>query len=311
MRLRTIATVALSSRDFPSLADKLAEASRWVDLATGEGASLVVLPELLNRFCGDGEGHPLLRRIEDYAFDDWQAETASLIEQAGRRKIWLTIPVLHREDGRLFNSFFLVSPEGKVAWRFDKLWPTPVELDAGVVPGTVTTYDWEGVRLGGAICFDTCFSDTFRSQVPLGVELFLIPSQWPGGAPVEFFCRHYGVRAAVAYPAWSRIVDIDGLAVVEGGYRQESLRFGFGAPVFTATLNFDRVALYGNINQLQIRAIREKYGARVRIVYDQLNCLWFLESRDPDLAETEIMKEFGLITARDYFQDCKFRVKEA
>lgn len=312
MNLRTLSVIALSCRDFPNLDAKLQEAVRWIGLAASEGAQLVVLPELLNRFCGNGEGNPLLQSCGDMAFDDWETATAPLIESAKSHKIWLTIPVLHRDEGALYNSFFLVSPEGRAVWRYDKLSPTPSELDAGVIPGqAATTYDWQGVRLGGAICFDTCFSDNFRDQVAQGVELFLIPSQWPGGAPVSFFCRHYGVRAAVAYPAWSRIVDIDGEAVTEGGYRQETLRFGFGAPVYTATLNFDRVALFGNINQLQIIGLREKYGDRIKITFDQPNCLWFLESLDPSLQESAIMEEFGLISARDYFQDCKRQVAAA
>jgi hypothetical protein len=312
MNLRTLSVIALSGRDFPDLDAKLSEAVRWVSLAAGEGAQLVVLPELLNRFSGNGEGNPLLKSCGEMAFDDWEAATAPLIKAAQSLKIWLTIPVLHRDAGVLYNSFFLVSPEGKPVWRYDKLSPTPSELESGVVPGEVaTTYDWQGVRLGGAICFDTCFSDTFRDQVAQGVDLLLIPSQWPGGSPVSFFCRHYGVRAAVAYPAWSRIVDIDGEPVTEGGYRQESLGFGFGAPVYTATLNFDRVALFGNINQRQIIALREKYGDRIKITFDQPNCLWFLESLDPSLQESAIMEEFGLVSARNYFQNCKRQVAAA
>ena len=308
MNLRTLSVIALSDRDYPSLEEKLQEAVRWIGLAAGEGAELIVLPELLNRFCGNGEGHALLSSLEKSAFGDWEVEAAPLIAAARHHKVWLTVPVVHRDRGGLYNSFFLISPEGKAAWRYDKQLPTPSELRDGITPGQASTYDWQGVWLGGAICFDTCFSDNFKNQIEGGAELFLIPSQWPGGAPISFFCRHYGVRAALAYPAWSRIVDIDGEAITEGGYREESLRFGFGAPVYTATLNFDRVALFGNINQLQIVALREKYGDRIKITFDQPNCLWFMESLDPSLAEASLMQEFGLISAREYFQDCKRQV---
>ncbi len=304
MNLKTISVIALSNRDYQNLSEKLDEVVRWIKLAKLEGAQLVVLPELLNQFRDDGQEISLI----ELAFDDWEKETKVLFQAATSLNVWLTIPVLHKVESKLFNSFFLISPQGVAVWRFDKLSPTPAELKAGVVPGNVSTYDWEGIRLGGAICFDTCFGDTFYKQIELGVELFLIPSQWPGGASVSFFCQRYGVRAALSYPAWSKIVDIDGAARVEGGYRQESLRFGFGAPVYTATLNFDRVALFGDINQSQIVRIREKYGSRVRIDFDQMNCLWFLESVDPDLHEKAILEEFELISARDYFGDCRRKI---
>lgn len=311
MNLRTISVIALDNRDFAGLSEKLQEAVRWIKLAAAEGAQLVVLPELLNRFCEDGEHRSHLETIPELAFGDWKAATGVLITEAKLQKIWLTIPVLHREEGHLFNSYFLISPEGQVKWRFDKLSPTPAELEAGVVPGMIGSFDWEGIKLGGAICFDTCFFDNFKEQVALGVELFLVPSLWPGGDSISYMCRHYGVRAAVAYPAWSRIVDIDGIELVGGGYRLESLRFGFGAPVYTATINFDKVALFGDTNQKQIAGIREKYGRRIKIALDQPNCLWFLESLDSSLAESTIMEEFGLISARDYFRDCKHRISSA
>jgi predicted amidohydrolase len=61
MDLRTISVVALSARDFSSLDEKLAEAVRWLELAAGQGAELVVFPECLNRFCGDGAANPHLQ----------------------------------------------------------------------------------------------------------------------------------------------------------------------------------------------------------------------------------------------------------
>lgn len=310
MNCRTISVIALSNRDFSSLSEKLGEAVGWVELAAEQGAELVVLPECLNRYFGDGPGNPRLQTPDEYACRDWRREMAVLLEVAERRKVWLTVPVVHGQDGRLRNSFFLVSPEGEAVWQYDKLSPTPSEMEAGVVPGEASFYTWQGIKLGGAICFDTCFPENLDLWATEGVQLGLVASLWPGGSQLNTFCKMHAGRVAVSYPAWSRIIDIDGQEVVEGGYRQETLRFGFGAPVYTATLNFDRLSLYGNQNQQQMVNVLKKYGRRVRVTYDQGNCLWFLESCDPDLAEQEILKEFGLVTARDYFAECARKIRE-
>lgn len=301
MDIRTISVVALSNADYPSLSAKLAEASRWMTVAAEDGADLVVLPECLNTYYGDGFGSRQPPPVTEHAFDDWRQETSLLIETAQRENLWVVIPVIHRDDRGLWNSFFLVSPQGEAVWRYDKVSPTDGELDAGILPGRASFYDWRGVRLGGAICFDTCFPENLNRWAAENVQLGLVPSLWPGGSQLNHFCKIHASRVALSYPAWSRIIDVDGLEAAEGGYRNETLRFGFGVPVYTASLNFDRLTLYGAKNQDKMTDLVEKYGKRVRVVYDQGNCLWFLESRDPALNESDLQQEYGLITASEYF----------
>lgn len=311
MNRKRITVIALSNRDYSSLSEKLAEAVKWLDLAAVQGADLVVLPECLNRWAGDGAGHPRLQKPKDYAAEDWRVDMAPLCQAAERQGIWVTVPVVHWDDGKIFNSFFLVSPEGEAVWRYDKVSPTPSELESGVVAGRPSFYDWQGIRVGGAICFDSCFPENLAALAAERTQLVLFPSLWPGGSQVNTFCKIHACRVALSYPAWSRIVDIDGKEVAGGGYRHETLRFGFGAPVYGAELNFDRVSLYGNHNQEKIVAILQKYGTRVQVSFDQENCLWFLDSCDPDLSEQQIMREFELVSAVDYFAHCAQRVREA
>lgn len=311
MNRRRISVIALDNREFPSLEAKMREAAGWVELAAEQGAQMVVLPECLNRYSGDGPRHPNLQTPGQSAFEDWREPTGPIIEQAVRHGMHVTVPVVRREGGHLRNSICLVDGSGACVWTYDKLSPTPSELEAGVVPGMPVYYDWEGVKTGGAICFDTCFGQNLDIQAEAGVSLILFCSLWPGGSQLNSFCKLNAVRLAAAYPAWSRIIDIDGREVIGGGYRQETLRFGFGAPVYTASLNFDRVSLFGNGNQERMGEILRQYGERVSISFDQENCLWFLDSNDPGLAEEDIMREFELISAKDYFTECARHVERA
>ncbi len=311
MRTKTISVIALSNRDFDCLESKLREAAKWIEIAGHQGSDLVVLPENINRFCGDGAGNPRFVPAHKAAFRDWRTETEIVIAAAQEAGVTLALPVLHWEDDILSNSFFLLSPEGHCVGQYRKACPTPGELDSGMRPEKPSLMEWQGIRLGGAICFDTCFPEVISAQADAGAELILVPSLWPGGRQLNHYARHYSIRFAVAYPAWSRIIDIDGEEPVAGGYRHETLRFGFGAPVYTTTLNFDRVALFGNHNQEKIVEILQKYGERIRITFDQDNVLFFLESLDPKLSEQDILSEFQLIPAHQYFANCRERYRGA
>jgi len=312
MRPLTLSVIAASNRDFSCLEEKLEEVVQWIEIAQGQGADLIVLPECLNRYEGDGVGNAKARPYSEQIVEDWRGTFKPLLDCMRPGRAAAALSFIHRrENGSLANSFFVVEPDGSVAWRYDKCWPTPQELEAGVQPGREVSGLWRGIRLGGAICFDSCFPEHFQRLADELVEVVVFPSLWPGGTQLEAWCKLYSMRVALSYPAWSRIIDLDGKDCAAGGYRNETLRFGFGAPVYTATLNLDRLSLYGNHNQEQMIALQKRYGHQVRLTFDQANCLWFLESLDPSLSESALVEEFGLINSRDYFNACRQRVREA
>lgn len=312
MNERTLAAVSLSNRDFPSFQAKIEDAARWVALAGKQGADLVVLPECLTTYRGDGVGNPTRLTYDQTALDDWRTSCATLIDAAKAARVAVTVPVLIRDDIGLHNVFYLVDADGNVAGRYSKMFPTPEELDEGVVPGGVQPLiAWDGLKVGGGICFDTCFSDGLYQQARAGADLILVPSLWPGGTDLEHFARQESTPVAVAYPAWSRIIDQTGRVVAEGGHRNETLRFGFGSPIITATINFDRVALYANLNQEKMVTVQQHFGRDVRIEFDQPNCVFYLESRSKDLTVQQIIEKFGLISYREYFAAQRDKIDRA
>jgi len=308
MDQRTLAAISLSNRDYPSLDAKLEEAAAWVALAADQGAELVVLPEQLGQFRGDGPTHPHPPSLADTVLEDWQASTASLLDAARKAGVAIVVPVVTYLQQKLRNAFFVVSAEGEVLGSYAKMYPTPDEIDAGVVPaGDQPLIAWRGLRIGGAICFDTCFHDTFVRQARHGADMFVVPSLWPGGTHLNEVARLHGTPVVLAYPAWSRIIDAAGRTVAEGGYRHETLRFGFGSPIVLATLNFDRVTLYANQNQEKIVQIQRAFGDQVRITFDQPNCTFHLESLSHDVTAKQIVESYGLVPFQAYFEACERR----
>jgi predicted amidohydrolase len=303
MNEKTLAAVALSNRNYGSFEEKLAEAVRWVDFSASQGADLVVLPEALNFYRGDGDtGSAEALLAETRAtMKNWQERTQVLFQAAIRNQMALTIPLVVPQEDHLVNCFFLLSSAGEILGQYQKMYPTPGELEAGVRPGKNALIEWDGLKIGGAICFDCYFPQVFERQAE--AQLFLACSFTPGGAHLNFHAMNQSTPIALAYPAYSRIIDIDGRELDGAGYRHETLRLGFGAPVALATLNFDRVALYGDYNQQKILAIQEEYGEKVRIRFDQASVTFYLESRSNDLTVNEVMQRFELIPSQRYFQE--------
>jgi len=298
---RTISAVSMNNADFSSFDVKLAEAVRWVEYAAAEGSQLVVFPETINIYKGDGPGNPNAMTIPDIAIRDWRTVCAPLIDAAKRCGIALVLPLFIHEDDYIANVAFFFDCRGELIGEYRKMYPTDGEIDEGVRPyGEQPLIDWDGLLVGGAICFDTEFPQVFAGQAARGAQLFVVPSYWPGGSQLDHYARYYGTPIVLAYPAWSRIIDIDGRELAAGGYRNESLRFGLGAPVYTATINFDRIALIADDSSLGIIEAQRAYGPKMRVTFDQPNCLFYLESRSADVTAKQIADEFGMRDRRTH-----------
>ena len=297
MNEKTIATIAL--RDGASnLQETLQEAARWLELAAVQGADLVVLPETINLLHRRDASAPL----DEFALEDWRQETAFLCEIAARSKISLVLPLLVRENGAFANRFYVLARDGTSLGYYQKRVPAPGEQVSGVESGDSAPIRWEGLTMGGAICFDVYYPHAvFDPQIESGADFFVIPSFTPAGSLLDYCALIYGVPFVLAYSPWSRILDRDATELAAGGYRSETLSFGFGSPVLLVTVNFDAVTLFADHNQEKMRDVERHYGRDVRVRFNQPNCLFTMESRSADLSVKEVMRQFGLVSRRDYF----------
>ncbi|GAB7032062.1 nitrilase-related carbon-nitrogen hydrolase [Streptomyces sp. NPDC021749] len=78
------------------------------------------------------------------------------------------------------NVAALITPDGKVAWTYDKTHPTPMEPmppGTGNVPVTASPYG----RLANVICYDADFPALMRQAADKGAALVMVPANdWPG-----------------------------------------------------------------------------------------------------------------------------------
>jgi hypothetical protein len=297
MNEKNIATISLRE-GFLDLHSILKEAAHWVKVAAAQGADLAVLPETINLLHRTSADAPLA----DFALEDWRTETMLLGEEAAKHRISLVLPLLVRDGAALANRFYVLSRDGSELGFYQKQVPAVGERLAGVEPSLTSPIPWEGITLGGGICIDVYFPHrVFDPQAAAGADLFVVPSMTPAGAFLDACAINYGVPFVLSYSPWNRILDRDGKELAAGGVRSETLRAGFGPLLQQATINFDAVSLFADFNQEKIQDVQQHYGSQVRVRFDQSNCVFFLESRSVDLSINDIMREFGLVSRREYF----------
>ena len=154
-----------------------AAAAGAVVAAAGQGAELVVLPELCDSgyvFTGEAEARTLATRAADSpTLREWQALAAGYRTTIAGGFCELG------EDGLLYNSAALIGPGGVLAvYRkahlrdAEKLVFTPGDAPPPVV-------DLPFGRVGLMICYDLEFPEWVRLAALAGADLIAAPVNWP------------------------------------------------------------------------------------------------------------------------------------
>ncbi len=311
MNIKRIAAVSLTYDDFPSFEAKLEEACRLVSLAAAQGADLVVLPEVLNQWRGDGPNNPNPITMDEMVLDDWISQCSTLINCGTDHGVAITVPVFLREDGHILNACNLVDKDGTHLGRYVKEYPTLGELNEGVIPGTnPQLMEWSGLKVGGAICYDINFEPLFARQSEDGADLILCPSLWPGGLLLNYYAFEYSVPIVLAYPAWSRIIDPLGHERVQGGLRHETLRWGGSSPVFVADINFDYAVISNDCDYETIRDLERTYAGRVSVRMDQQNCCFLFESLSEEVTTAQVLAEYGLTLRKPLLNEALKQIEQ-
>ena len=152
---------------------------RFVSEAGVAGANLVVFPEM----CLTGYWHVrnLSRReVEELAEPVPSGEsTQRLIALAKDRNISIGAGLIERaDDGRMFNTYVVAMPDGRVASHRKLHCFISEHLDSG---NEFTVFDLpDGTRAGILICYDNNIFENVRMTALMGAEVLLAPHQTGG-----------------------------------------------------------------------------------------------------------------------------------
>ena len=163
-------------------ADKAANLRHARDLleqAAGRGAELLLLPEMFN--CPyENAAFPVY--AEPAGGESWQMLSRAA-RDLGVYLVGGSVPEL--EEGRIYNTSYIFSPEGEELARHRKVHLFDIDVPGGqrfkesdtLAPGDqVTLVDTPWGKIGVAICFDIRFAEFFRVMGDAGAALIAVPA---------------------------------------------------------------------------------------------------------------------------------------
>jgi len=226
-----------------------------VEEAVGNGARLVVLPEMFST--GFAMGSQWAEQLPE-PFDG--PSSKFLRETAVQYSIWITgscaeIPKNPGADTRPANTLVLASPAGELS-RYEKIHPFSYGgEDKWFRSGSHTlTVAIENVRVSFFICYDIRFGEHFW-RLANETDVFVIPANWPESR------REHWLNLLTARAIENQTYVIGCNRVGTGGglsYVGDSRVIGpFGETVADAANN--EGIIYAEITAQTVRETREKY----------------------------------------------------
>jgi len=176
------ALLQITSSDSPS--ENLDLLQRLIAEAVENGAGFVLTPEVSN--CVSlSRAH----QQEVLCHEEEDASLKALCQTVADHGIWLSLGSFgvktHDEDGRFANRQFLISPQGEIIARYDKIHMFDVEVTPeetfresdGYRPGNrAVVAETPFGTLGLTICYDLRFAHLHRALAKAGAEIIIAPA---------------------------------------------------------------------------------------------------------------------------------------
>jgi formamidase len=192
-------------------------------------------------------------------------QTDRLCEVACQAGSWL-IPgsMWETEDGKLYNTSVVISPEGKIVAKYRKMFPW-LPYEAGTSPGDqFCVFDVPNVgRFGLCICYDMWFPEVARSLAWMGAEVIIQPTMTPtSDRPLELVMARANALFNQCYflsingvGEWgggrSTIIDPEGRILQEAGTNQTFLTELIDLDHTTRTREYGTLGLAQTLKQLR------------------------------------------------------------
>ena len=229
--------------------------------------------------------------------------TSRIAEMAKKHNCYIICPVVTKKEGHFYNSSILLNRQGEIDGVYHKIHPTDTETlpdvyykGGGTTPGVLKppVFKTDFGTIGMQICMDASWFENWRLLKEAGAEMVLFPSQGPFGDTLAYhaWMNQYYIVSATGEDA--RILDITGDVIASDG---EFARW------VCAPVNLEKAFLEIWPQVLKFGDIQKKYGRKIRIkIYHPEN--WAtIESRDPDLKVTDVLKEFELPTLAEQIKE--------
>jgi predicted amidohydrolase len=271
------------------------ETEKWLERASRMGADLVAFPEVYPQLAlADMFHHP----------EPSESGTLPRIrEMAKRHKLMIVWPRLEYEPSRgIRNTSILIDRSGEILGRYDKMFPTVSEIEKGVIPGNeVPVFETDLGRVGMLICFDMNFQEVREALRRGKPDIVVFSSMYRGGLQAQTLAFELGAFVVTSVATeLGLIVDRCGRILKESTYEALAV----------ARVNTNSVALHMDFNWGKMDAMLARYGSALTFDYHTREAFYVIEfGGDRDIKE--LVEEFGLETAADYFARSRLRRAES
>ena len=223
---------------------------------------------------------------------------------AKENKCHIAFGMKHEENGKWWNSCFVLDREGKVAGVYHKNYPTVYEMPV-ISPGTeIPLIQCDFGTVACAICFDLNFDELRDRFAALKPDIIVFPSNYHGGleqAKWAYSCRSFFVGSYGFLTAPSEIRDPFGNVVATSTNHNNYA---------VATVNLDRKMVHLDFNRGKISALQRKYGDKVVYTDPGLMGVAMISSEHEQISAADMIKEFDIELLDDYFDRSRRGVQE-
>jgi predicted amidohydrolase len=275
----------------PSPEENLNLAKEILDAAGSYHPDLALLPET---FLWAGRSFENIRETAEIIPD----QTFNMLSAMARKyKMHIVAGHVVKEQGKIFNKGLVINRTGELVGSYNKNHPVAKEIDSGITPGDeVPVFDLDFGRIGVSVCFDLNWEDVWAEFAVKKIDLACWISAYEGGFPLQSYAWKYQYPiVSSVWPYHARIYDITGEKLVSTS-RWNRILFH--------ELNLDRALLHTDNQMQKIIAIQKKYGENVLIKAFTEEHLFLLENQIPNKTIKDLLKEFDLVTYKDYIEQC-------
>ncbi len=253
-----------------------------------------LLDETLERLERAASFRPDIAALPELAIEGPESATASLAGWAKRNRSYVLFGVKTVREGRSYNSAVLLDRQGNTVGRYDKMHPTENELKAGITPGETEppVFQTDFGTIGIQICFDVNWWASWSRLKAKGARVVFFPSAYPAARQIAALAltnQFYVVTSAQS--RGSNIYGIVGDTIASSGRYQ---------PYAAAALPLGRRLFEVDFNHVKARAILQKYGQKVEVVWHHDDDWFTLASLVPELSVDDLIAEFGLTPLDEY-----------
>ena len=223
---------------FAELDQNLDRMVAQLQTAADDGAQLIAFPECaLTGYCFESleEALPYGQSLPGPASEEMSAVCRRL-------GVYAVFGMLERDGDRLFNVSVLVGPSGLMG-VYRKVHLPSLGVDRVTTPGDrpFSIQEVEGVRIGMNICYDSAFPEAARVLALEGVDLIVLPTNFPTGAEcmadhvintramennIYYACiNRVGTERGFQFSGKSRICDPSGRTITVAQHTNEAILY--------------------------------------------------------------------------------------